>query len=156
MFVLQSLPLPTVNPAGLEHSFCDAFKRGNKPKGRWGETMSAWPLGLLLLRKRPRGSGRSRVSLLVVTCFILVYLPVFFIFSFLWGLKNNIEHDCVLRVKIFIVQDTRDDLWCVLLRCDPNDHLVNIWCCLTGMSGLHNSAWMLSVTFSRSNSRIFD
>lgn len=86
MFVLQSLLLPTVIPAGLERRFCDAFKRGNKLKGRQGETMSAWPLGLLLEKKRPKGSGRSRIfSLLVVFCFIFVNFPVFLIFSFFGG-----------------------------------------------------------------------
>lgn len=47
MFVLQSLPLPTVIHAGLENIFlsfffpflCDTFKRGNRPKGRFSETL---------------------------------------------------------------------------------------------------------------------
>lgn len=66
---------------GSSTVFCDAFKRGNKLKGRWGETMSAWPLGLLLQKKktqRIREKQSLTFSLLVVFCFILVHLPVFF------------------------------------------------------------------------------
>lgn len=70
---------------GSSTVFCDAFKRGNKLKDCWGETMSASPLGLLLQKKKdPEDQGEAEfdASLLVVFCFILLYLPVFLIFSF--------------------------------------------------------------------------
>ena len=73
---------------GSSTVFCDAFKRGNKLKGRWGETMSAWPLGLLLQKKRPRGSGRSRVWLfLCLLCFVLFWYAClcFWSFPFFWS-----------------------------------------------------------------------
>lgn len=125
---------------GSSTVFCDAFKRGNKLKDCWGETMSAWPLGLLLQKKKTQRI-REKQSLTLSCLLCLFYFAtlacVFDLFLFLS--KNNIAHCCVLRGQRFIGQDTRADLWYVLWRSDPNDHLVNIWCCLTGMSGLHNS-----------------
>lgn len=37
----------------------------------------------------------------------------------------------MLRGQRFIGKDTRADLRLVLWKSDPNDHLVNIWCCFT-------------------------
>lgn len=66
-------------------------------------------------------------------CYVLLCSTcVFVLFIFLS--KNNTAYCCVLRGQRFIGQDTRADLWYVWCGSDPNDHLVNIWCCLTGMS----------------------
>lgn len=76
--------------------FCDAFKRGNKLKGRWGETMSAWPLGPLLQKKRPRGSGRSRVWLfLCLLCFVLFWYTCLCFWSFPFFCSRIILHTAV-------------------------------------------------------------
>lgn len=133
---------------GSSTVFCDAFKRGSKLKGCWGETMSALALRLLFSKKaqRIREKQSLTLSLLVVFCFIFVHMPVSLIFTFFFSLKNNNEYCYVLRGQRFIGQDTRADHWNVLWGSDPNDHLVNIWCYLTWRSGLHNSTRTLYVT----------
>lgn len=123
----KSLGLATVVPAGSQ-----VLKEHLNWNAVWGVNV---------------GLGCYQITL-VIDAFFLFFLVVFSfvvlhfacafeLFPFPW--KNNTAHCCVLRGQRFIGQDTRADLWYVWCGSDPNDHLVNIWCCLTGMSGPHYS-----------------
>ena len=131
---------------GSSTVFCDAFKRGNKLKGRWGgDHVSLAFRAFVVEKKRPRGSGRSRVRLVpCLLCFVLFLCTclVFLISSFLSRSRITLPTVHALCSEGSDSQDTRADLCYVLWRSDPNEHLVNIWCCLTGMTGLHNSTAM--------------
>lgn len=76
MFVLQSLPLPTVIPAGPRELFFsffflfgETFIRGNKPKGCFGETL------------RIKGGAERDAFFTSMSCFILLRQACVLIFS---------------------------------------------------------------------------
>lgn len=78
MFVFQRLALPTVTPAGPENIFFffgDAFKRGNKPKGCFGETLSI------------KGKAELDAFVSSLFCFILLRQACVLIFSLFFVLE---------------------------------------------------------------------